>query len=257
MKGKNAIVTGARTGIGLAILKKFAGKGINVWAVVHRDDPQWLSEIESLQKEHGVWIRPVMMDLEKPESIKEGFMDIRKEKKPIDILVNCAGYLSPGALFQMTKMEEIRKAMEINFFSVIYLTQLVARMMTRNGHGSIVNISSIAAWGEDTSQMEYAASKSALVIATKKIASELGSYNIRVNAIAPGPTETKMISSSISEKESELLKRGIALKRFGLPEEIADVCMFLASDQSRYVTGQTIKVNGGGFDIRTYLTSPL
>ena len=149
----------------------------------------------------------------------------------------------------MTKMEDIRKVMEVNFFSAIELTQLVCRSMMRQRKGSIVNITSIAAWGEDTSQMEYAASKAALVIATKKLARELGSAGIRVNAVAPGLTQTKMLDVLESEAE-EQIKKGLGMHRFGTPEEIAEVCLFLASDKSSYVTGETIKVDGGGTDLR-------
>ena len=149
----------------------------------------------------------------------------------------------------MTKMEDIRKVMEVNFFSAIELIQLVCRSMMRQRKGSIVNIASIAAWGEDTSQMEYSASKAAMVIATKKLARELGSAGIRVNAVAPGLTQTKMLDVLETEAE-EQIKKGLGMHRFGTPEEIAEVCLFLASDKSSYVTGETIKVDGGGSDLR-------
>ena len=149
----------------------------------------------------------------------------------------------------MTKIEDIRRVMNVNFFSVIELTQLVCRPMMRQRKGSIVNIASIAAWGEDTSQIEYAASKAALVIATKKLARELGSSGIRVNAVAPGLTQTKMLEVIDEEAENQV-KKGLALHRFGTPEEIADICLFLATDQSSYITGETIKVDGGGYDLR-------
>ena len=139
--------------------------------------------------------------------------------------------------------------MDVNFFSVIELTQLVCRPMMRQRKGSIVNIASIAAWGEDTSQMEYAASKAALVIATKKLARELGSAGIRVNAVAPGLTQTKMLDVLEAEAETQI-KKGLGMHRFGTPDEIAEVCLFLASDKSSYITGETIKVDGGGTDLR-------
>ena len=143
----------------------------------------------------------------------------------------------------------IRRVMEVNFFSVIELTQLVCRSMIRQRKGSIINIGSIAAWGEDTSQMEYAASKAALTIATKKLARELGGAGIRVNAVAPGLTQTKMLEE-LSEEQLQSITRGIGLHRLGTPEEIAHVCLWLASDYSSFVTGETIKADGGGFDLR-------
>ena len=189
------------------------------------------------------------MELDISDSIKEGIKEIVKEKLSIDILVNAAGIVSPNRLFSMTKMEDIRRVMEVNFFSAIELTQLVCRSMLRQRNGSIVNIASIAAYGEDTSQMEYAASKAALVIATKKLARELGGAGIRVNAVAPGLTQTKMLDVLEDEAEAQI-KKGLGLHRFGTPKEIAEVCLFLASDNSSYVTGGTIKVDGGGIDMR-------
>lgn len=249
LDGKNAIITGARSGIGLATLKLFAKNGCNCWAVIHRDDQVFLDAIHQLELENGIWIHPVHIDLSDSESIKSGTKELLKEKLPVDILVNAAGVVSPNRLFSMTKMEDIRKVMEVNFFSAIELIQLVSRSMMRQRKGSIVNIASIAARGEDTSQMEYAASKAALVIATKKLARELGSTGIRVNAIAPGLTETKMLDV-IDDEAENLIKKGLALHRFGTPEEIAEVCLFLASDQSSYISGETIKVDGGGYDLR-------
>lgn len=245
IQGKNAIITGARSGIGLATVKLFAQSGCNCWAVVHREDESFLASIAQWEQEYGVWIKPVHMDLNDSESIKAGMKQIMQEKLPIDILVNAAGIVSENRLFSMTKMEDIRKVMEVNFFSVLMLCQLAVRSMMRQRRGAIVNISSISAWGEDTSQLEYAASKSAINIVTKKMAREFGAMGIRVNAVAPGLTETKMVSVLEQEAVKDILK-GIALKRFAEPKEIAEVIMFLSSDRSSYVNGEVVKVDGGG-----------
>ena len=249
IQGKNAIVTGARSGIGFATVQLFAQNGCNCWAVVHKDDEDFLSAIAQLEQEYNVWIKPVHIDLGDSDSIKAGMKKIMQEKLPIDILVNAAGIVSPNRLFSMTKMEDIRRVMDVNFFSVIELTQLVCRSMMRQRKGSIINIGSIAAWGEDTSQMEYAASKAALTIATKKLARELGATGIRVNAVAPGLTQTKMLEE-LEEEQLQTITKGIGLHRLGTPEEIAQVCLWLASDSSSFVTGETIKADGGGFDLR-------
>ena len=253
LQGKNAIITGARSGIGLATLQLFAKNGCNCWAVIHRDDEDFFNKIHQLEEECQVWIKPVHMELDNSDSIKEGIKEIVKEKLSIDILVNAAGIVSPNRLFSMTKMEDIRRVMEVNFFSAIELTQHVCRSMMKQGKGSIVNIASIAAWGEDTSQMEYSASKAALVIATKKLARELGSAGIRVNAVAPGLTQTKMLDV-LDEEAAGQIRNGLGMHRFGTPEEIAEVCLFLASDKSSYVTGETIKVDGGGPDLRLFIS---
>lgn len=244
LDGKNAIITGSRSGIGQAVLRLFAQNGCNCWALVHREDDEFLKEIKILEEQYGVWIKPIYVELTSDESIREGISEIIKERKAVDVLVNAAGVVSPNRLFTMTRMEDVRHVMEVNFFSVIALTQYVCRLMARQKRGSIVNIASISAWGEDTSQMEYAASKAAIVIATKKLARELGSMGIRVNAVAPGLTQTKMLDGMDSDA-IEQIKKGIGLQRLGSPEEIAEVCLFLASDSSSYITGETIKVDGG------------
>ena len=245
LNGKNAIITGARSGIGLATLRLFASKGCNCWAVVHRDDTEWLTNIETIQQDNSVWIKPINVDLEDYDSIKAGVQEIFKDKLPIDILVNAAGIVSENRLFTMTKMEDIRRVMEVNFFSILELSQLVTRKMMRQTSGSIINIASISADCEDTAQLEYATSKAALVCATKKLARELASYGIRVNSVSPGMTQTKMIDS-FPEGAVQKLMAGIVSNRFGKPEEIANVIAFLADDDSSFVNGENIKVDGGG-----------
>jgi Dehydrogenases with different specificities (related to short-chain alcohol dehydrogenases) len=249
LRGKNAIVTGARSGIGFATLRLFAQQHGNCWAVVHRDDSTFLKLIDQMQEDYGVWIKPVHIDLSDSESIKVGLKDIFKEKQSIDILVNAAGIVSANRLFSMTSMADIRKVMDVNFFSILETIQMVIRVMLRQKSGSIINIASIAADCEDTSQLEYAASKAALVCATKKLARELGTKGIRVNAVSPGLTATKMVEE-ITPESMDSIKAGLALKRLGTPEEIAKVVCFLASDQSTFVNGENIKVDGGGFDLR-------
>lgn len=247
--GKNAIITGARSGIGLATLELFAAKGANCWAVIHRDDVEFQCKIEQLQEQYGIWIRPIFIDLSDSVSIRQGIRTICAEKLPIDILVNAAGIVSPNRLFTMTSMADIRKVMDVNFFSILEVIQPIARVMQRQKNGSIVNVTSIAAWGEDTSQLEYAASKAALTISTKKLAGELAAYGIRVNAVAPGLTETKMLDG-VNQTTIDDIQKGIPMHRFGKPAEIADVIAFLASDASSFMTGATIRADGGGFDLR-------
>lgn len=249
LNGKNAIITGARSGIGLATVRLFARQGANCWAVVHHEDADWLEQMRQLEVAHNVWIKPVYIDLSNSDSIRSSLKDIIKEKLPIDILVNSAGIVSPNRLFSMTSMSDIRKVMDVNFFSILEMTQLVLRVMQRQKKGSIVNIASIAADCEDTSQLEYATSKAALVCATKKLARELGSQGIRINAVSPGLIATKMVYE-IEEEALEKINAGLASKRIGSPEEIANVVAFLANDQSSFINGENIKVDGGGFDLR-------
>lgn len=254
LTGKNAIITGARSGIGLATVHLFAQQGANCWAVVHREDANFLEQIEKLQQEHNVWIKPIYIDLSDSESIKSGIKGIIKEKQPIDILVNAAGIVSPNRLFSMTSMNDIRRVMDVNFFSILETTQLVLRVMQRQKRGSIINIASIAADCEDTSQLEYATSKAALVCATKKLARELGAQGIRVNAVSPGLIATKMVSE-IEEEAMSKINAGLTAKRLGAPDEIANVIAFLASDNSSFINGENIKVDGGGFDLRLMVSN--
>lgn len=244
LQNKNAIVTGARTGIGRAIVETFAREGANIWAIVHREDSAWQSDMEALAAEYHVWIKPVYIDLSDEEQIKQGMQAIIKEKLPIDFLVNAAGVLSPKRLFSMTNMDDMRKLMDVNFFAAMQLSQLAARVMMRQKSGNIIHISSISAWGDDSAQLEYAVSKAAINCATKKMAAELGAYGIRVNAVAPGLINTKMLTDEDAEAV-EQLRRKTYMKRIGQPEDAASMVAYIASDEAAYVTGQVIRVDGG------------
>lgn len=252
LQGKNAIVTGARSGIGRAIVELFAREGANIWAIVHREDKEWLSAMEKLATELHVWIRPVYVDLSNEEQIKQGMQTIIKEKLPIDILVNAAGIVSENRLIQMTTMQTMHDVMNVNFFAAIQVAQLASRVMCRQKSGSIINIASIAGIDGDYAQLEYASSKAALICATKKMAYEWGNYNIRVNAIAPGVIETKMISGMADAVTEDMIRHN-TLGRKGIPQEVAQLALYLASDESSYITAQTIRIDGGGhklhFDI--------
>lgn len=245
LQGKNAIVTGARSGIGRAIVELFAREGANIWAIVHREDQEWLSAMERLATELHVWIKSVYIDLSDEEQIKQGMQTIIKEKLPIDILVNAAGIVSENRLIQMTTMQTMHDVMNVNFFAAVQVAQLASRVMCRQKSGSIINIASIAGMDGDYAQLEYAASKAALICATKKMAFEWGNFGIRVNAIAPGMTETKMIGC-MDDKVTEDMIRHNTLGRKGTPQEVAQLVLYLASEESTYITAQTIRVDGGG-----------
>ena len=252
LEGKNAIVTGARTGICKAVVEAYAEEGCNVWAIVHREDNSFKAEMEALARRTGVWIKVVNINLEDEENIKRGMREIASDKQPIDILVNGAGITSPSRLILMTSLKEMNRVMQVNFFAAVQMSQLTFKLMMRQKSGSIINIASIAGIDGDLSQLEYGASKAALICATKKMAYEWGDFGIRVNAIAPGIIDTKMLGEMESQFVEELIRK-TSLNRAGKPEEIAQLCVFLGSDRSSYISSETIRIDGGGYKFRFHL----
>ena len=252
LANKNAIITGARTGICRAVVEAYAEEGCNVWAVVHRDDPEFIADMESLAQRCGVWIKIVNINLEDEDDIKRGVREITSGKLPIDILVNGAGITSPSRLIAMTSMKEMHRVMQVNFFAAVQLAQLVSKVMLRQRNGSIINIASIAGIDGDLSQLEYGASKAALICATKKMAYEWGDFGIRVNAMAPGIIDTKMLGEMEPKVVEELIRK-TSLHRAGEPQEVAQLCVFLGSNKSSYISAQTIRIDGGGYQFRFHL----
>lgn len=241
---RNAIVTGSRSGIGKALVTELAKQGINVWAIVHRDDDDYKSFTESLQHKYDVWIRIVYVDLSKEDEIKSAVKGIIQEKKSIDILINAAGAVSSNRLIQMTSIADMRYVIDVNFFAPIILSQLISRVMCRQRDGVIINITSASVWNVDLAQLEYIASKAALDAATRKMAKEWGQYNVRVNAIAPGLTNTKMLDH-MEESLKSMIVNSTSLKRLGKIDDVVNLCMFLIDEKSKYITGQTYRIDGG------------
>ena len=244
LKGKTAVLTGCNRGIGKAMLDVFARNGAEIWPCVRKPDDSFTDYIEVLAKETGVTISPVYFDFADDEKVKEGVKIIRSAKQSVDILVNNAGIIYT-ALFMMTPPDKMKEIFEINYFSQMLLTQYIARIMTRQKSGSIINISSSAAIEGNEGRTAYAASKAAMLSSTKVLARELSTYNIRVNAIAPGLTQTDMMVESTPEDALENTLQRICMKRVGRPEEIANAALFLSSDLSSYMTGQVLRVDGG------------
>lgn len=241
---KNAIITGCSRGIGKAIMELFAENGANIWACARKPSSDFSNNINFLSSKYGVSITPVYFDLIDYPSIKDGVKTILETKKDIDILVNNAGIVSENSLFQMTSIEKMRQVFEINFFSQILVTQYIIRRMVKQKSGSIINISSIAGIDGDPGQLEYCASKAAMIGATKKLANDFSKHNIRVNAVAPGITETDMINEMNDETMQRFLNNS-NMKRCGQPHEIAQVVLFLASNMSSFITGQVLRADGG------------
>ncbi len=243
LKDKISVITGSNRGIGKAILEIFAKNGCNIFACIRKENAAFQVYLQTLEREFGVWIKPVFMDLEDEDSIKAAIKSIMAESVKIDILVNNAGVAS-GGLFQMTSVKEMKRIFEINFFAQIQFTQGIARLMMRHKAGSIINLSSTAAYLPDPGTLAYGSSKAAFSRATQSLATELGAYNIRVNALAPGVTRTDMYDQ-MSVTARDALINASALKRVGEPDDVAGAALFLASDLSTFVTGQILRVDGG------------
>ncbi len=243
LSGKNAVITGSLKGIGKATLESFAKNGSNVWACAMAFSDEFEAYCKVLAKENNVWIKPIYFDLLNQEQIKAGLRQISGDKLPIDIMVNIAG-MTKDALFHMIPMEQMKLIFEVNFFSQMYITQYITKIMIRQKIGSVINISSISALDGSYGQLSYSASKAALLGATKTLSSELADKGIRVNAIAPGVIDTDMLSDV---PESTILKRigQMSIKRLGKVDEVSKVILFLASDLSEYITGQIIRIDGG------------
>lgn len=244
LKGKNAIITGARRGIGRATVEVFAENGANIWACARMEDAAFEADMAGLAEKYGVWIEPVYFDLTDAVQMKQAVKQIQSAKKPVDILVNNAGAIADSTSFTMTSLEKMKEIFDTNFFSQMQLTQYIARFMMRQKSGSIVNLASIAALDGEPGQLEYVGSKAALIGATRKLAREMGTANIRVNAVAPGVIDTNMGNQMESGLMESIISR-TSMKRLGRPLEIANIIAFLASDKASYITGQTIRVDGG------------
>lgn len=243
LSGKNVIITGARRGIGRTILELFVENGANVWACSRAQSDAYEQDMKELAEAHNVWIEPVYFDLSDEAAINYGVQQIVKEKKRIDVLVNNAG-IAYGALFAMTPMTRLKEVFQINYFAQIQIMQLVLRVMMRQKSGCIVNMASIGGIETAPGYLAYGSSKAALIYATKSVSHEVGQYGIRVNAIAPGIVETDMGTYKPQEEIDKILERS-SLHRKANPREIADCALFLASNQSSFITGQALIADGG------------
>lgn len=244
LRGKCALLTGCNRGIGKAILDVFAKNGADVFAHSRKQSDVFEEHCKSLSKEYNVTIMPVYFDFNDEMAIKDGVKAIKALQKDIDILVNNVGTVNSVHSFQMTSIESMKLEFQVNFFSQLLLTQYISRIMISKKKGSIINISSCAGLDGNTGMTEYVSSKAAIIGATKRLAIELGEYNIRVNSVAPGLTDTDMGNMMKDELAENTLSK-LIIKRKAKPSEIAEAVLFLASDMSSYITGQVLRVDGG------------
>ena len=245
LEGKVAIVTGADRGIGEAIAIKFAEHGANIaFTYVSDSSAEKASALETKFQGMGVKAKAYKSNAGDFAQCETFVNDVLKEFGTVDICVNNAGISKDNLLLRMTP-EQWNDVIQINLNSVFYMTKQVIRPMMQAKNGVIINMSSIIGEMGNAGQTSYAASKAGIIGFTKSVAKELGSRNIRCNAIAPGFVETDMTSYLKDGAAADKYKAGIPLGRFASGEEIANTALFLASDWGNYITGQTISVCGG------------
>jgi 3-oxoacyl-[acyl-carrier protein] reductase len=245
LEGKTAIVTGAARGIGEAIALKFAEHGANVaFTYVSDSSAEKARNLEDKLTGLGVKAKAYQSNAGNFAACEAFVTEVLKEFGTVDICVNNAGISKDNLLLRMSP-EQFEEVIQVNLNSVFYMTKQVIKPMMKARSGSIINMSSIIGEMGNAGQSSYAASKAGVIGFTKSVAKELGSRNIRCNAIAPGFVETDMTSYLKDGEGAEKYKAGIPLGRFASAEDIANVTLFLASDMGSYITGQTISVCGG------------
>lgn len=242
LKGKTAIVTGATRGIGKGVALKLAEQGANVAFTYVSSEEKALALEKELQN-LGVQAKAYKSDASVMTDAEAFVKDVLENFDSIDVLVNNAGITKDNLLMRMSE-EDFDRVLEVNLKSIFNMTKAVQRTMLKQRAGSIVNMTSVVGVKGNAGQANYAASKAGVIGFTKSVALELGSRNIRCNAIAPGFIETEM-TEKLGDEVIANWRSSIPLKRGGSPEDVANATLFLASDLSAYVTGQTLHVCGG------------
>jgi 3-oxoacyl-[acyl-carrier protein] reductase len=242
LKGKTALITGASKGIGRSIARRYAEEGANV-AFTYLSSVEKGQALEQELSALGVKAKGYRSDAADYKAAEELVNQVVSEFGSLEIIVNNAGITKDGLLMRMSE-EQWDAVINTNLKSVFNVTKAATRVLMKQKNGSIINITSVVGLRGNAGQANYAASKAGIIGFTKSVALELGSRNIRSNAIAPGFIETEM-TGELDQKVVEEWKQGIPLKRAGQADEVADCAVFLGSDMSRYITGQVLQVDGG------------
>ena len=242
LEGKVALVTGASKGIGRAIAQKFVEAGAQV-AFTYLSSVEKGQQLEQELSAGGGRAKGYRSDAANTGQAEQLVEDVVKEFGKLDIVVNNAGITRDGLLMRMSE-EQWDAVINTNLKSVFNVTKAATKHMMRAKYGSLVNITSVVGIKGNAGQANYAASKAGIIGFTKSVALELGSRNIRCNAIAPGFIETEM-TGELDQKVVDEWRKAIPLKRGGSPEDVANAAVFLASDQSSYISGQVLQVDGG------------
>lgn len=243
LDGKIALITGCNRGIGRAIMDAFVQEGASVVACTRKQSEEQNRYYDECVRKFGIKIFPLYFDLAEENSIKGGIKQLYSLKTNIDILVNNAGMLNTDGLLRLN-MQKAREVMQVNYFAPLLITQSVFKLMLRSKNASVINISSYAGINPEVGNSVYGASKAALNNATRCWAKEMGPAKIRVNAIAPNMIETDMNNVILEDVAKNIIGKSI-MKRMGRVNEIANTVIFLASEESSFITGQIIQVDGG------------
>lgn len=240
LKGKTAIVTGGSRGIGAAICKRFAEQGANI-ALLYAGNTQKAEETKAALQEMGVKAEAYQCNVADAEQVAAVCKQIIKDFGGADILVNNAG-ITKDKLVPMMKVPDFDSVVDTNLKGAFYMIKQLYPVFMKQKSGKIINISSVSGLMGNPGQTNYSASKAGLIGLTKSVAKELASRNVNCNAIAPGFVATDMTENLY---ENNALVDHIPMKRFAQPEDIANLALFLASDQSDYITGEVIRIDGG------------
>ncbi|MBI1306114.1 MAG: 3-oxoacyl-[acyl-carrier-protein] reductase [Bacteroidetes bacterium] len=243
LENKVVLVTGATRGIGLGIAQACANAGANIAFTYANSAAKAEAVQKDLEETYGVKVRGYQSNAASYEETEKLVSDVLAEFGTIDVLINNAGITRDNLLMRMSE-EQWDEVMNVNLKSVFNLTKACLKTFLKNRAGSIINMTSVVGVNGNAGQSNYAASKAGIIGFTKSIAKEIGSRNIRCNAIAPGFIQTEMTDVLDPETVKGWVE-GIPLKRGGTPEDVANACLFLASDMSSYITGQTLNVCGG------------
>ncbi|RGD54883.1 SDR family NAD(P)-dependent oxidoreductase [Bacteroides sp. AM07-18] len=238
---KVCLVTGAANGIGKSIVERFASEGAIVFAndLIGSDMNDWSV---SLSEKYATKIIPICFDITEFKEVKAAITRIKKEYGRIDVLVNNAGIVTYEML-PMIDFAKLQKMFDVNVMGLIHLIQMVSKLMVRQSSGSIINMASLVGLKGAKGQLAYSATKGAVIATTLSASKELASYNIRVNAVAPGMVATERFLKEIEGRFEDRLT-SVGMGRYALPSEVADAFVFFASDMSKYVTGQVMQVEG-------------
>ena len=242
LQNKTVLITGASRGIGKGIATVFAEQGANV-VFTYSSSVDAAIALETELKLIGVQAKGYQSNAADFEEAQELVENVLADFRTIDVLINNAGITKDNLLMRISE-EDFDKVIEVNLKSVFNLTKAVQRTMLKQRYGSIINMSSVVGVKGNAGQSNYAASKAGIIGFSKSVALELGSRNVRCNVIAPGFIETEM-TAKLSDEVVAGWRAGIPLKRGGTPNDVANACLFLASDLSNYITGQVINVDGG------------